>query len=103
MPSWPLATKSLSLSLTALISSALLRGHGESGGEYTTYGALESRDVKAVMDRSFGQMAEQKGLNFGVDIREGVPATIRRELESLSRRYLDATDEILLWLEPRTT
>jgi len=27
-----------------------LRGHGDSGGEYTTYGSLESRDVKAVLD-----------------------------------------------------
>jgi hypothetical protein len=39
----------------------------------------------------------------GVRHPEGGPATILRELETLSRRYLDATDEILLWLEPRRT
>ena len=37
----------------------------------------------------------------GVRHPEGGPATIRRELERLTRRYLDATDEILHWLEPR--
>lgn len=35
----------------------------------------------------------------GVRHPEGGPATVRRELEGLSRRYLDAADEILLWLE----
>ena len=35
----------------------------------------------------------------GVRHPEGGPATIRREVESLTRHYLDAADEILLWLE----
>jgi hypothetical protein len=35
----------------------------------------------------------------GVRHPEGGPATLRRELEGLTRRYLDAADEILLWLD----
>jgi hypothetical protein len=35
----------------------------------------------------------------GIRHPEGGPATVRRELEGLTRRYLDATDEILLWLD----
>jgi hypothetical protein len=35
----------------------------------------------------------------GVRHPEGGPATLRRELEVLTRRYLDASDEILLWLD----
>lgn len=31
-----------------------LRAHGESGGKYVTYGALEKHDVKAVMDSLIG-------------------------------------------------
>jgi hypothetical protein len=37
----------------------------------------------------------------GVRHPEGGPATLRRELEVLTRRYLDAADEILLWLDSR--
>ena len=33
---------------------------------------------------------------------EGGRATVLRELEGLTRRYLDATDEISLWLETRS-
>jgi len=35
----------------------------------------------------------------GVRHPKGGPATLRREFEALTRRYLDAADEILLWLD----
>jgi len=34
---------------------------------------------------------------------EGGPATVLRELEGLTRRYLDAADEISLWLDSTST
>lgn len=39
----------------------------------------------------------------GVRHPQGGPATLRRELEGLTRRYLDAADEILLWLDSHGT
>ncbi|OGT27778.1 MAG: hypothetical protein A2Z17_00100 [Gammaproteobacteria bacterium RBG_16_66_13] len=64
----------------------------------------EARATKEDLLRSLsGLEAGEWTADRGVRHPEGGPATIRRELESLSRRYLDATDEILLWLEPRTT
>ncbi|HET7009895.1 MAG TPA: hypothetical protein VFI11_03900 [Anaerolineales bacterium] len=44
--------------------------------------------------------AEEWTADRGIRHPEGGPASIRREVETLSRRYLDATDEILLWLHP---
>jgi hypothetical protein len=37
--------------------------------------------------------------DHGVRHPDGGPATVRRCLEELSRDYLDATDEITIWLE----
>ncbi len=46
-----------------------LRAHGRSGGEYVTYGALESRDVKAVMDLLIGAgTVDEKVVVFGTTL-----------------------------------
>ena len=40
--------------------------------------------------------------DHGVRHPDGGPATVRRCLEELTRGYLDATDEITIWLETAT-
>jgi len=46
-----------------------LRAHGRSGGQYVTYGALEKRDVHAVMDELIGMGAVHKDVYvFGVTL-----------------------------------
>jgi len=71
--------------LLNLINEILDLSKIEAGKMEIGIGDVPLADVKAVMDRSFGQMAEQKGLNFGVDIREGVPATIRTDRQRLEQ------------------
>ncbi len=48
-----------------------------------------------------GLEASEWGRDRGLRHPEGGPATVLRELEGLTRRYLDATDEISLWLDAR--
>jgi hypothetical protein len=43
--------------------------------------------------------AEAWNTDHGVRHPDGGPATVRRCLEELTRDYLDATDEITIWLE----
>ncbi len=43
--------------------------------------------------------AESWNVDLGVRHPDGGPATVRRCLEELTRDYLDATDEITVWLE----
>jgi hypothetical protein len=56
---------------------------------------LKNGLAEYLRDLSPGLWSADQGLRHP----QGGPATIRRELESLSRRYLDATDELLHWLE----
>jgi len=46
-----------------------------------------------------GVSAESWNADFGVRHPDGGPATVRRCLEELTRDYLNATDEITVWLE----
>jgi hypothetical protein len=45
---------------------------------------------------------ESWNADHGVRHPDGGPATVRRCLEELTRDYLDATDEITIWLETAT-
>lgn len=84
-------------------------------GDYAQVQA-ESRRAIGLLERR--QMAEQlsatkeeltsylSGLDAaewtrdrGMRHPEGGPVNVQRELEALTRRYLDATDEIMLWLD----
>jgi hypothetical protein len=47
--------------------------------------------------------AETWNADHGVRHPDGGPATVRRCLEELTRDYLDATDEITVWLETGAT
>jgi len=71
--------------LLNLINEILDLSKIEAGKMEIGIGDVPLRDVHAVMERNFGQLAEQKGLNFGVDIREGVPATIRTDRQRLEQ------------------
>ena len=58
--------------------------------------STSGRELKQYLS---GLGASDWNADRGVRHPEGGPATLRRELEVLTRRYLDASDEILLWLD----
>ncbi|HSB89787.1 MAG TPA: hypothetical protein VLD63_07155 [Anaerolineales bacterium] len=82
------------------------------------YAQVQAESLRAIGSLDRRQMAEQlsatkvelasylSGLDAsewtrdrGLRHPEGGPVNVQRELEALTRRYLDATDEIMLWLD----
>ena len=59
---------------------------------------LETSKTEAV-DFLHAVPVESWNADLGVRHPDGGPATVRRCLEELTRDYLDATDEITVWLE----
>ena len=72
-----------------------------------TYGSLERRQMNEQLGSTkedltsylSGLEASEWTRDRGMRHPEGGPVTVQRELEALTRRYLDATDEIMLWLD----
>ncbi len=71
--------------LLNLINEILDLSKIEAGKMDFNFGEIALGEVKAGMERSFIQLAEQKGLNFSVNIVEGTPGIIRTDGQRLKQ------------------
>ena len=71
--------------LLNLINEILDLSKIEAGKMDLNFSEIALGEIKAGMERSFIQLAEQKGLNFSINIMEGVPGIIRTDGQRLKQ------------------
>ena len=71
--------------LLNLINEILDLSKIEAGRMEISISEFHTEELETAMERSFRQLAEQKGLSFEVDILEGTPATIRTDRQRLDQ------------------